>query len=37
MSVIRFSSVLLLLSVVMLFIGCASPTEEIKLAVSGLD
>ncbi len=37
MSVIRFSSVLLLLSVVMLFIGCAPPTEEIKLAVSGLD
>ena len=36
MSVVRFSSVVLLLTVV-LFIGCATQAEEIKLAVSGLD
>ncbi len=36
MSVIRFSSVVLLLSVVF-FIGCAPQTEEIQLAVAGLD
>ena len=36
MSVIRLSSVLLLLTVV-LFISCGQTTEEIKLAVAGLD
>ena len=36
MSVIRFSSVLLLLAIV-LFIGCDQQPEEIKLAVAGMD
>ncbi|MXV82397.1 hypothetical protein F4Z98_03405 [Candidatus Poribacteria bacterium] len=35
-SVVRFSSVVLLLSVVF-FIGCATQTEAIKLSVAGLD
>lgn len=37
MSVIRFSSVVLLLTVVVFFIGCGQQTEEIKLAVAGMD
>jgi len=36
MSVVRILSVLLLLSVVF-FISCGQTTEEIKLAVAGLD
>ena len=36
MSVVRFSSVVLLLTVVF-FIGCAAQAEEIKLAISGMD
>ena len=37
MSVIRFSSVVLLLTVVVLLIGCGPSTEVIALSVEGMD